>query len=908
MNRTYKKNILAASVLLGLAFSAITHADDDTDKKSKTINLSTVNVSADGASTVGTIDEQRLAPSVSTVMTKQQMNAVPSANIADIVSHMPGLSAYSDMHLGQAATGENEYVTIRGLDSSYNAYTLNGFAMPETDSSTRAISLNMLAPFGIQSVKVSKAPTSDMPGDSIGGSIDMRTPTAFDFDKDTYAKTTVQGQMNSLAHDLGVSNKGGTVEQEFAKRFGEDKAFGIYASAYYGKNNNAAETTAPNSSYTPVNPAEANATDLRYAGPLQSSQYKYSIYTNQIKRYGANVSLDWHGDTTSLYARAIYGSYGVTGQQDQASARNQDPTDVLRGGYFNTRDIDEKTASLQLGGSSQLDRLSLDYGTSFGYGTRDRPDYVEASLYGETVPGQFAFGLGNPTYPSIAGSSAAVQNNFYSLNTDSFWKVQGHDAGSKDTRINGHLDGTYQLDDGLLKNLKFGISADTSKRDAYDHPFFHDDNNFVYGGPYFGGPNYPSNAPGGPTLGNLPGQVITGAFDGKYAGPFKLIDRNWVLAQAVPYKYVNDPNGAGNYTVNDYNANTTSSRENIYTTYFMATMQYDALTILPGVRYELTHYSASSWQSNGDDATGQFVNNERTYGKVLPGISVNYRPDDLTVYRASLRRSFSRPAFGLISGETVYSIDDTTGKLLGISRPNPNLKPTTADNLDLSAEFYDANGGLLTASVYYKRIKRFVYTSQSNTTNDSTLGGNVPTGTTFENGVPVTTPENGGTARLFGTELAANKQFLSLPGFWSHFGAGANITLQHSSADSGSVAQPGSTWLPRAPEKIYNADLFYDDSHLRADLTYNYTGLQLIGLTSDRLNYYLQPVKTLNLAAIYHLSHGFDVGISVKNLLNDATFYETEGKSKRYLAYDAGADGAYVETGRVYMLNMSYTF
>jgi TonB-dependent receptor len=906
MHQPYKLNLLAAAVCLGFSFSSFAHADDDVEKKTK--NLSAVSVTADSTSTTGTVDEQRLAVSVSTVMTKQEMNAVPSANITDILSHMPGLSAYSDMHLGQAATGENEYVTIRGLDSSYNAYSLNGFALPETDSSTRAISLNMLAPFGIQSVKVSKAPTPDMPGDSIGGTIDMRTPTAFDFDKDVFAKTTVQGQMNSLASDLGVSSKGGTVQQEFARRFGDSKAMGLYAAVYFGRTNSAAETVAPNSSYTPVDSSEANATDLRYAGPLQSSQYKYSIYTNQIKRYGANASLDWHGDVTSLYARAIYGSYGVTGQQDQASARNQSATEILRGGYFNTRDIDEKTASLQLGGNSQLNRLNLEYGTSFGYGTRDRPDYVEASLYGAPVPGQFSFDLSNPTYPSIAGNPAAIQRNFYSLSTDSFWKVQGHNAGSKDTRINAHASGTYPVDEGGWENVKFGVSADTSKRDAYDHPFFHDDNNFVYGGTYFGGPNYPYFAPGGPTLAALPGQTIYGAFGGKYAGPFKLIDRRWVLAQALPYQYVNDPNGAGNYTANDYNANTTSSRENIYTTYFMATMRYDALTILPGVRYELTNYSASSWQSNGDDATGKFVSHGRSYGEILPGISLNYRPDDLTVYRASLRRSFSRPAFGLISGETVYSIDDTTGSVVGISAPNPNLKPTTADNLDLSAEFYDANGGLLTASTYYKRIKSFIYTSQSTTTNDSSLGGNAPTGTTLSNGVPVSMPENGGTATLFGTELAASKQFLGLPGFWSHFGASANVTLQHSSADSGRVDHPGSTWLPRAPEKIYNADLFYDDSHVRADLTYNYTGLQLIGLTSDRLDYYLQPVKTLSFNATYHLTRGLDAGFSVRNLLNEATFYETEGKSRRYLAYDPGADGAYVDTGRVYMVNLSYSF
>jgi TonB-dependent receptor len=305
---------------------------------------------------------------------------------------------------------------------------------------------------------------------------------------------------------------------------------------------------------------------------------------------------------------------------------------------------------------------------------------------------------------------------------------------------------------------------------------------------------------------------------------------------------------------------------------------------------------ADAWLTNG-----------RTYGEVLPGISLNYRPDDLTVYRASLRRSFSRPAFGLISGETVYTIDPNN-TVLGISKPNPDLNPSKADNADLSAEFYDHNGGVLSAATYYKRITGFIYTSQSATSNDNTLGGLVPTGTTFENGVPVTMPQNGGSAKLYGLELAASKRLQDLPGIWSNVGVTANLTLQHSEADSKRADQPDRTWLPRAPQRIYNLDLFYDDSKLRADLSYNYTGLQLLGLTSDRLNYYLQPVKSLDFNATYHLPHGIDVGVSAKNLLNAATFYETQGKSTRYMAYDPGADGAYVETGRVYMLTLGYTY
>lgn len=223
-----------------------------------------------------------------------------------------------------------------------------------------------------------------------------------------------------------------------------------------------AQAPAPNSKYVPADPALAAATDLRDVGPLISTRYKYSLYASQIERYGGNLSLDWQGDTSALYAHAIYGSYGVTGTQDQSSARletyRNQPT-AVRGGYFNTHDIDETLATLQLGGQTTLDRLHVDYGTSFGRGTRSRPDYVSASLYGFT-PGSFAFDLSDPTYPSIGPSSPALKDFFYNLDSSLLWKVQGHDAGSHDNRFNAHTDIAYQVDGAVLDSVKLGLSAD----------------------------------------------------------------------------------------------------------------------------------------------------------------------------------------------------------------------------------------------------------------------------------------------------------------------------------------------------------------------------------------------------------------------------------------------------------------
>lgn len=78
-----------------------------------TTTLDSVNVQAKHAATPGSLNEQRLSSSVNSVMSKQQIDAIPSGGIADVVAHLPGLSSYSDMHLGQATTGENAYVSIR---------------------------------------------------------------------------------------------------------------------------------------------------------------------------------------------------------------------------------------------------------------------------------------------------------------------------------------------------------------------------------------------------------------------------------------------------------------------------------------------------------------------------------------------------------------------------------------------------------------------------------------------------------------------------------------------------------------------------------------------------------------------------------------------------------------------------
>ncbi|MHB0823783.1 TonB-dependent receptor plug domain-containing protein [Novacetimonas hansenii] len=289
------------SVPVGVATAT---AGNLTPGQTERINVRAVHSGTEAAA----LDEQRRSVGVASVMSREQLERAPETNLSDILTRLPGVSAYSDMGGGQAATGESQYMTIRGLDSSYNAYTLNGERIAPADPSTRAISFDMLAPYGITSIKVSKSTTADMDGDAIGGAIDIRTPTAFDF-SGPYQKVTLQGQLNDKAAQIGTQDLGGTAQVEFARRFGKDGQFGIYATGYYSSKNVLADAVSPNTAYAPTLLSQAGVTSLNQASQLSTQQLKYDLFSSAIKRYGGSLSLNYKGDNQEVYFLGTYGQY-----------------------------------------------------------------------------------------------------------------------------------------------------------------------------------------------------------------------------------------------------------------------------------------------------------------------------------------------------------------------------------------------------------------------------------------------------------------------------------------------------------------------------------------------------------------------------------------------------------------------
>ena len=162
------------------------------------------------------------------------------------------------------------------------------------------------------------------------------------------------------------------------------------------------------------------------------------------------------------------------------------------------------------------------------------------------------------------------------------------------------------------------------------------------------------------------------------------------------------------------------------------------------------------------------------------------------------------------------------------------------------------------------------------------------------------------TGQIYGVEFFGRYSLKGLPGLLDGLGLQANVTLQKAKANVFVNGQMRDQRMTQAPEVMYNAALFYSHGGFAAEWNYNYTGDRLYDLRSSRPDTYIQPTTISNLIVNYTMPSGLTVGASVQNLFNEHSYWATTSERKAYLSNDR--KGGYVETGRIYMLNLTYAF
>ncbi|MEY2878913.1 MAG: hypothetical protein RLZZ15_1293, partial [Verrucomicrobiota bacterium] len=170
----------------------------------------------------------------------------------------------------------------------------------------------------------------------------------------------------------------------------------------------------------------------------------------------------------------------------------------------------------------------------------------------------------------------------------------------------------------------------------------------------------------------------------------------------------------------------------------------------------------------------------RAYDGYYPSVHLTFNARENFLLRAAYARTYGRPDFAnIVPNATITENDiefspDPANAIPGnITVRNTGLKPWTAQNYDLSAEYYTDNGGLITGGVFRKDIANFFGNLQTRATADllDDLGLDPRYLGWF-----LDTTINSGNARVSGIELNVRQSLAPLGKFGRHFSVFANAT------------------------------------------------------------------------------------------------------------------------------------
>lgn len=119
------------------------------------------------------MDERREDEVVSDVLGEAMISRLGDTTVAVALQRISGLSLVN-----------NKFVYVRGLGERYSSTLLNGAAIPSPDLTRNVIPLDIFPTSIVQSLRVQKAYSADMPAAFGGGAVDIRTkgiPSGFTY-------------------------------------------------------------------------------------------------------------------------------------------------------------------------------------------------------------------------------------------------------------------------------------------------------------------------------------------------------------------------------------------------------------------------------------------------------------------------------------------------------------------------------------------------------------------------------------------------------------------------------------------------------------------------------------------------------------------------------------------------------
>ena len=723
--------------------------------------------------TARAINQQRAAETLTNVVASDEIGRFPDQNAAESLQRIAGLSLYRDQ-------GEGRYIVVRGMNYALNSVQLNGLKLASPEEGDRGIALDVIPSDAIASVEVTKAPTPDMDGEGVGGSINIKTKSAFDY-KGDHASLNIQGNYSALSGKWGQKINGvystvldsGNIGLIIAPTY-QVRKFG----SYNYENDGWSEEESP--------------TDGQDHYMLEAINFR--DYVIERKRYGVSFAIEGQ-PTTELYWY-VQGTYdrfkdsefrfrtvidfteGDLTALDDTSATFEDLRRYRRD--LRDRIKDQDIQAFSAGFEWNSGSWAVDGKVGLSKGHEENPNETQFRFRHNDKDGVFSYNFSDPYDIKV------VQSGGIAIEDPEAYELQRvevtNDEGDED-EMDLMLNLKKELDTTIPAYIKLGVAyraKDKNKEvEAYEY----------------------SDGPESFTFSNLVGEVSDYPY---YHVP--RIDVEKIRAAFWP----NLSAFASERVFEDSELDDWDSSEDVLATYLMGSVKFGDTTIVGGVRLEKTFFETKGKNVDlQEEVVLGYVTQSHDYSNLLPSLHIRHEINDNMILRASFSKTLARPGFGDSAARLAINNDDEE-VFLG----NPNLDALESNNFDASVEYYLPSLGVISAAVFYKDIKNFSYEIE--------IDGGYASLPDYQ----LTTYENGSDGKIQGIELSYQQQLTMLPGPFDGLGVLANATF--SSSEGKYPTRPGEKldFIGNSDEVI-NLALTYEKGGFFARLAMNYRSERL---------------------------------------------------------------------------------
>lgn len=837
--------------------------------------LAAFTVSSSREGEAASITKQRNADNVVNVVSTEAFGAVADGNIGNFMVRLPGVA-------GEFENGEMVGIKIRGTPVEFSALNVDGVRAAGAFSGfntqgDRGAQVDQIPSEFIKEVEVTKAPTPDQPADSIGGSTNLVTKSALDFNENVLTYR-VGANYNAFREDL--QNFTPNAALTYLTRVGRGRDIGLALSLSY------TDTEAPRDRVQTVrNQSDGRATQARSLSNV-----------NQRLRMGGGLKFDYRiGNRASVYLKLQYNYYYFDSPRQVYAASVAGAGRVADYSRVSRAQIEEGTAA--------RDSANATAGVAPGF-TESFTEMLSATWLNEAtwnvklgrqylgeVGGELKFGGDQKLVAKLSYNPSNFASNLRSFDLN----MAGNIGMSIDTRANRSRPIFRQT---YGQTIGFGTDPrrytarllqqpESSEEDVANAKLDYTKDfrgwslpiQFKAGGAWreqhrtlsVARPNWTF---GGPD--RIAGTVAATGVNDDNLGQFLLSNpahplfeqRNgvwpdlpgidfpavWRAFGERPEWFV--PEGTSVTAAPDVSEIT----EAVTGVYAQGRAQVGPLNVLGGVRFEQTEVEATGRNTDPRNPGVTRVTRNRTYDDYFPSLHLRYNLLRNLTARASVTTSAARPNMSELYPTTTVSYNATTG-LGTVTQNAPGLRPQHSQNYDATLEYYFEPAGLVSVGFFRKNITNFLVRSADEIDFGPDNGFDGQFG-----GFNLNTTSNAGKAKIEGWEANYNQQLTFLPKPFNGLGVFANYT----SLTTSGVYREGARELAGFVPKTANAGVSLRWRKFEARLSWRYTSAYL---RSYNANVFAQssfrPVENTDISLKYSFNRRFGVYLDAINIGNN---------------------------------------